>query len=204
MTQREKIDLLENFSTYLAANGYMDDDWRSEPPYAIDEFLKLTTPLLDKEEPVSEGEKWQTVIPENQIFVGYNIQRTESGQDNYVVPKLEEILKKHGWHERTVAPSIIHAMQEYAQAQRLQARNLVFENNKPVSDHVNETFEGLNSLIGDTEVVWWYKELIVQTVLHFTLQEREKAIQECILALGAQEMLSGRIIAELEDLKNNP
>lgn len=38
------IGLLENYSTFLAANGYMDEDWRSEPPYAIDEFLKLTEP----------------------------------------------------------------------------------------------------------------------------------------------------------------
>lgn len=36
----EKIALLENFSTFLAANNYMDSDWRDEPPYAIDEFLK--------------------------------------------------------------------------------------------------------------------------------------------------------------------
>lgn len=42
MKRDEKIGLLENFCTFLAANGYMDEDWRSEPPYAIDEFLKLT------------------------------------------------------------------------------------------------------------------------------------------------------------------
>lgn len=40
--RNNKISLLENYSTFLAANGYMDEDWRSEPPYAIDEFLKLT------------------------------------------------------------------------------------------------------------------------------------------------------------------
>lgn len=26
----------------MAANGYMDDDWRTEPPFAIDRFLELT------------------------------------------------------------------------------------------------------------------------------------------------------------------
>lgn len=72
---------------------------------------------------------------------------------------------------------MIEAMQEYSSTQRQQARKLVFENNKPVSDHVNETFEGLNKLTEDSEIVWWYKELIVQTVLHFTLQEREKSIE---------------------------
>ena len=37
----DKISLLENFSTFLCANNYMDSDWREEPPYAIDEFMKL-------------------------------------------------------------------------------------------------------------------------------------------------------------------
>jgi hypothetical protein len=40
--RNDMIGLLENYSTFLAANGYMDEDWRSEPPFAIDEFLKLT------------------------------------------------------------------------------------------------------------------------------------------------------------------
>lgn len=44
ITKSEKIALLENYSTFLAANGYMDSDWREEPPYAIDEFMKLTDP----------------------------------------------------------------------------------------------------------------------------------------------------------------
>lgn len=42
-TRSEQIALLENYSTFLCANGYMDSDWRDEPPYAIDEFLKLTS-----------------------------------------------------------------------------------------------------------------------------------------------------------------
>lgn len=36
----EKIDLLEKYSLWLEKHGYLDTDWRSEPPFAIDEFLK--------------------------------------------------------------------------------------------------------------------------------------------------------------------
>lgn len=55
MTRSEKIDLLENFSTFLAANGYMDEDWRSEPPFAIDEFLRLTPSTV---EPTAKGKRY--------------------------------------------------------------------------------------------------------------------------------------------------
>ena len=34
-----QIELLESYSKYLEQNGYMDIDWRTEEPYAIDEFL---------------------------------------------------------------------------------------------------------------------------------------------------------------------
>jgi len=37
----KKIDLLERYSLWLETQGYMDVDWRTEPPYAIDEFLKI-------------------------------------------------------------------------------------------------------------------------------------------------------------------
>lgn len=40
MTRTQAIDILENYSKFLEKNGYMDTDWNSEPPYAIDEFLK--------------------------------------------------------------------------------------------------------------------------------------------------------------------
>lgn len=33
------IELLESYSKYLEENGHMDTDWRTEEPYAIDEFL---------------------------------------------------------------------------------------------------------------------------------------------------------------------
>lgn len=36
----ERIDLLEKYSLWLEKHGYLDSDWRSEPPFAIDEFLK--------------------------------------------------------------------------------------------------------------------------------------------------------------------
>lgn len=43
LEQRDKtITLLEKYSVFLAEHGYLDEDWRSEEPYAIDEFLKLT------------------------------------------------------------------------------------------------------------------------------------------------------------------
>jgi hypothetical protein len=41
LIRSEKIAILENFCTFLEANGYVDTDWRTEPPFAIDEFLKL-------------------------------------------------------------------------------------------------------------------------------------------------------------------
>ena len=34
------IEQLEAFALFLEENGYMDTDWRSEEPYAIDEYLK--------------------------------------------------------------------------------------------------------------------------------------------------------------------
>lgn len=36
----ENITLLEKYSEFLEKHGYLDTDWRSEPPFAIDEFLK--------------------------------------------------------------------------------------------------------------------------------------------------------------------
>lgn len=73
MTRNEKIGLLENYSTFLAANGYMDEDWRSEPPYAIDEFLKLTdkpkktffvekVTLLNSFESEKEAQDWMKKV----------------------------------------------------------------------------------------------------------------------------------------------
>lgn len=35
----EKIKLLEKYSEFLEKHGYLDTDWKTEPPYAIDEFL---------------------------------------------------------------------------------------------------------------------------------------------------------------------
>lgn len=32
--------LLESYSNWLTANGYLDTDWRDEKPLAIDEFFK--------------------------------------------------------------------------------------------------------------------------------------------------------------------
>jgi hypothetical protein len=43
MTIRERSDaikLLEAYSLFLEKNGYIDTDWRTEEPFAIDEFLK--------------------------------------------------------------------------------------------------------------------------------------------------------------------
>lgn len=36
----EKIKLLEAYSNFLEEHHYLDTDWRSEEPFAIDEFLK--------------------------------------------------------------------------------------------------------------------------------------------------------------------
>lgn len=40
LVRNEKIELLDSYSMYLEKQGYLDADWRSEPPFAIDEFLK--------------------------------------------------------------------------------------------------------------------------------------------------------------------
>ena len=34
-----KIEFLDSYSKYLEKNGFMDTDWRTEEPYAIDDFL---------------------------------------------------------------------------------------------------------------------------------------------------------------------
>lgn len=34
------IEILEKYSLFLEEQGFMDIDWRTEPPFAIDEFLK--------------------------------------------------------------------------------------------------------------------------------------------------------------------
>ena len=47
-TRSQSIALLENYSTFLCANGYMDTDWKDEPPYAIDEFMSLYSPTVGK------------------------------------------------------------------------------------------------------------------------------------------------------------
>ena len=40
LAERSKtIELLEKYSFWLTKHGYMDTDWKDEPPYAIDEFL---------------------------------------------------------------------------------------------------------------------------------------------------------------------
>jgi len=36
----DKITLLEAYSKFLMKGGYLDTDWKDEPPFAIDEFLK--------------------------------------------------------------------------------------------------------------------------------------------------------------------
>lgn len=42
LAERDKtIGLLEKYSKFLEEHGYLDTDWRTEAPYAIDEFLKL-------------------------------------------------------------------------------------------------------------------------------------------------------------------
>lgn len=38
--RNDEIELLEAYSKYLMEHGYLDTDWKDEPPYAIDEFLK--------------------------------------------------------------------------------------------------------------------------------------------------------------------
>lgn len=39
-SRSKTIELLDAYSNFLTKNGYMDTDWKDEPPYAIDEFLK--------------------------------------------------------------------------------------------------------------------------------------------------------------------
>lgn len=39
--QNDKIGLLEAFAKFLESEGYLDSDWRTEEPFAIDEFLKI-------------------------------------------------------------------------------------------------------------------------------------------------------------------
>jgi hypothetical protein len=36
----DRVELLEKYSLFLEEQGYTDIDWRTEEPYAIDEFLK--------------------------------------------------------------------------------------------------------------------------------------------------------------------
>jgi hypothetical protein len=33
-------EILNNYSLFLEENGYLDIDWRTEKPFAIDEFMK--------------------------------------------------------------------------------------------------------------------------------------------------------------------
>jgi len=41
MRERSRlIGVLEMYSRFLEENGYMDVDWRTEEPFAIDEFMK--------------------------------------------------------------------------------------------------------------------------------------------------------------------
>lgn len=40
----DQITLLEAYSKFLEERGYLDTDWRTEAPYAIDEFLKTQKP----------------------------------------------------------------------------------------------------------------------------------------------------------------
>lgn len=40
MEKNEIIELLEKYSFWLNANGYMDTDWKDGEPYAIDKFMK--------------------------------------------------------------------------------------------------------------------------------------------------------------------
>lgn len=41
--REEEINLLGQYSIFLEKMGYLDSDWRTEEPYAIDEFLKQQT-----------------------------------------------------------------------------------------------------------------------------------------------------------------
>lgn len=40
LKRSEIIELLDGYSRFLSKNGYMDCDYCTEEPYAIDEFLK--------------------------------------------------------------------------------------------------------------------------------------------------------------------
>lgn len=41
---RVKLSEWEAYSKFLEDQGYLDTDWRTEAPYAIDEFLKTQKP----------------------------------------------------------------------------------------------------------------------------------------------------------------
>jgi hypothetical protein len=41
------ITLLEKYSEFLMVSGYLDTDWKDEPPYAIDVFLASTPNVLN-------------------------------------------------------------------------------------------------------------------------------------------------------------
>ncbi len=40
MHRNEVLTILEKYSEWLEEQGYTDNDWRAEPPFAIDEFIK--------------------------------------------------------------------------------------------------------------------------------------------------------------------
>ena len=40
MHRNEVLTILEKYSEWLEEQGYTDNDWRAEPPFAIDEFMK--------------------------------------------------------------------------------------------------------------------------------------------------------------------
>lgn len=39
-TRSGQIAFLEKFCQFLEEEGYIDVDWRTEPPFAIDKFMK--------------------------------------------------------------------------------------------------------------------------------------------------------------------
>lgn len=43
----DAIDLLDRYSKFLEEHGYIDIDYKTEEPYAIDEFLRLNPELFD-------------------------------------------------------------------------------------------------------------------------------------------------------------
>jgi len=38
-TRSGQISFLEKYSKFLEEQGYIDTDWRTEPPFAIDKFM---------------------------------------------------------------------------------------------------------------------------------------------------------------------